>query len=153
MTLREKHIATMTPTKGGTKPVYRLRWVFHFLDGKVRNGIWNGSGNRPEDKAEYINKTGLIRASIQVKDFYGNGIKDLFECDGHDYITAKWIGAVGAGSLLSKQKVNSFTLEPDIIGLSFITRKERVSVFVDGSISSRKHYKNETIDKLREHSK
>lgn len=149
--LREQYIEQMTPRKGRVKPVYRLRWVFHFVNGKSKVGIWNGSSNRFEDSAACINKTNLIAAVIQSEDFYGYGVKTLFECDGHDYITAKWIGASSTGAPMGKWKVEAVTLSPDIIGLSFLTRKERVYVFVDGSISRRPHRVGEQIEKIREH--
>jgi len=141
----------MTPRKGMVKPIYRLRWVYHFVDGRIRPGIWNGASNRFEDTAASINKTCLLFAMIQSEDQIGYGVRTLFECDGHDYITAKWLGASSTGAPMGKWKVEAIKLEPDIIGLSFLTRKERICVFVDGSISRRQHRTDENIEKIREH--
>lgn len=149
--LRDTYIAQMTPRKGQIKPVHRLRWVYHFVDGKSKVGIWNGASNRFEDSAASINKSNLIAAVIQSEDFYGYGVKTLFECDGHDYVTAKWIGASSTGAPMGKWNVEAVKLYPDIIGLSFLTRKERVYVFVDGSIRRRPHRAGEDIEKIREH--
>lgn len=132
-------------------PIYRLRWVFRWVDGKVRRGIWNGASNRFEDTAASINKTGLIQAAIEGEHVTGYGIKTLFECDGHDYASASWMAASSMPALIGKINAGSVRLIPDIIGLSFTTRNERVSVFVDGSISRRPNTEYEKQFKLREH--
>jgi len=149
--LREKHIESMTPRKGNVKPIFRLRWVFHWLDGKVKRGVWNGASNDFGSSAASINKSGLIFAGIEAEDSIGNGITKFYECDGHDYITAKWIAAGSIGAPIGKWNSESIKVTPDIIGLSILTRKERVSVFIDGSISSRPHKLVEKIEKIREH--
>lgn len=152
VSIREKHIASMTPRTGNVKPVYRLRWAFHFSDGRVKYGVWNGSTNNFNDTAAAVNKTGLILAQIQREDFCGGGIQALYECDGHDYVTSKWIGAVSGGAVVGKWNVKSVKRAPDIIGLAFLTRKERVCVLVDGTIQRRPHRVDEKIENIREHS-
>ena len=143
----------MTPRTGQVKPLFRLRWVFHWADGKVKQGIWNGSTNRFEDTAAYLNKTGLLVAQIQSEDFHGYGVRTVYECDGHDYLTAKWLGASGLGVPLGVWKVDAIKLEPAIMGISFLTRKERTTVLVNGTVMVRAHRPDEDQENLREHKK
>jgi hypothetical protein len=149
--IREQKLATMTPKKGRFRQAFRLRWVFRFVDGKVKVGGWNGASNRFEDSAASVNKTGLLVAEIQTEDFHGWGVKTVFSCDGHDYVTAKWFGATCTGVPVGKWEVDAVKLEPDIIGLTFLTRKERVSVFIDGSILRRPHRADDKYEQIREH--
>jgi hypothetical protein len=139
------------PKRKGVYAVYRLRWVFDYADGKKRVGIWNGASNRFDDTCAAVNKTGIIRASIQAEHVTNYGILTAFECDGHDYASAKWVGAASVGCPIGKWKHDSYVVAPDIVGLAFLTRYERVVIYVDGSTSRRPHTDDEAKFKLREH--
>jgi hypothetical protein len=138
------------PKKLGFHHGGRLRWVFKFADRPDKVGMWNGSTNKFEESAAYISKTGIVYAAIQIE-YIGQWTPiTLFECDGHDYVSSRWIGATNAGMGFSMPQ-DSFTAAPSIVGLSFITRSECVSCFVDGSISRRPLKASELKFKLREH--
>ena len=151
MTLREELIQTLKPRKGMIKPIYRLRWVFRFVDGKTKVGSWNGSSNNFNDSAASINKTGLLVAEIQGECFYGYTVKTFFSCDGHDYITSKWKGATNAGMPIGKWKKESYTVTPDIVGLTFYTRKTNACVLVDGRVIIQKNDPKRNLENIREH--
>ena len=151
MNIQENLINDLKPRKGNVKPIYRLRWVFRFLNGKTRAGVWNGSTNNFSDSAASINKTGLLVAEIQGECFHGYGIKTFFSCDGHDYITAKWKAATNAGMPIGKWKKDSYTISPDVVGLTFYTRKINACVLVDGRVIIQKNNVNQNIENVREH--
>ena len=148
---RDKMIRSMIPVCG-FKRIYRLRWKFHFVDGTVKTGIWNGASNNFNDQAASINKANLILAQIQTEDFYGYTIQTVFECDGHDYVTSRWVG-VGSANInrMISSSSNVTNITPTIVGLLFQTRQETISVFVDGSVSRRVNPTNAKIENIREH--
>jgi hypothetical protein len=139
------------PKRYSFQAFYRLRWNFIWVDGKTKTGVWNGATNRFEDSAASINKSGLLVAQIHGEVIHHCSQHVLFECEGQDYVTAKWIAATGMGTGIGNWKYDAVTLEPNIIGLSFVTRKERVCVYVDGSASRRPNTDEEKLFKLREH--
>lgn len=151
--IRQQKIVSLQPKTGMVKPIFRLRWAFHYTNGKIKRGQWNGAANKFDQTAAAINKTGLVAAVIEGEHFDGNSIHQLFACDGHDYVTAKWFSLVGSGVPVGKMwdKIDAIKLPADIIGLTFLTRKERVSVFVDGSMLRRKHRKDDNYENVREH--
>lgn len=150
--MKDDEIIMQMPIVHGFKRIYRLRWVYHFADGTVKTGIWNGASNLFEDTAARINKTGLLTAQMQTEHIFRYGIKTVFECDGHDYISSKWIGTVSGGTGVGKWKKDAFVAAPHIMGLSFLTRTKRYTHFVDGTKSERLHRVNENIENIREHS-
>ena len=149
--LRQDKINSMPAKKGNVKPIYRLRWSFHFLDGKIKYGGWNAATNVFKDSAASLNKTNLLFAVIEGECFDGYGITKFFVCDGHDYISAKWVGTCSSGSMVGKWKQDTITLRPDIVGLCFLTRKIRVTVLINGMVISKPHKQSEKIENLREH--
>ena len=50
------------------QPKYLLRWRFDFIDGTYKFGGWNNPGKTNAMHAWRVNKTGLIRATIEGKD-------------------------------------------------------------------------------------
>ena len=138
------------PKKLGFQALGRLRWVFKFADRADKVGMWNGSTNKFEESAAYISKTGIVYAAIQIE-YLGQWVPHtIFECDGHDYVSSRWIAATNAGMGFNMPVVSA-KLSPTIVGLSFITRNECVSCFVDGSVSRRPLNAIERKFKLREH--
>jgi len=120
----------MLPKIYGVLPWYRLRWRFDFLDGKVRYGIWDGAGDRLDDMAAVVNKTGLARAVIEGEAHHdGYGIKPLFECDGHMYAMARW----RAAAPLPIFPKGSYKSPGKVIGLQFLLANGyKVTVYKDG---------------------
>lgn len=138
------------PKKLGFQNLGRLRWVFKFADRPDKIGMWNGSTNKFEESAAYISKTGIVYAAIQIEIVGQWTPKTMFECDGHNYVSSRWIGATSAGMGFNLP-VDRIKISPSIVGLSFVTRSECVSCFVDGSISRRPLNQNELKFQIREH--
>jgi len=146
----DEKIRKEVPRKLGVQTFGRLRWVFKFADNRPdKIGTWNGASNKFEESAAYISKTGIVYAAIEIE-VIGQWIaRTMFECDGHDYVSSRWVGATSAGMGFNLN--GSYKLSPSIIGLCFVTRKEKVFCFVDGSISRRPLNQYESKFKLREH--
>ncbi|CAB4170002.1 hypothetical protein UFOVP901_26 [uncultured Caudovirales phage] len=107
--------------------LYLLRWRFDFADRPSRIGMWSQSGTRDEDKASFVNTTGLVRASIEGKDVVTREVKALAECDGHDYVVFKWNAAfISTGSFAAGQHV--------LTGLKLVTRDLELDVFPSGDV-------------------
>ena len=127
---------------------YRLRWRFDFADRPSRVGIWNGAG-RHEDGAWAVPKNGLVRAAIEAEDLRTFEQKLMFEVDGADYVSAQW-DAYGRMSGMGPA-AGSMTLRQHVGGLSFLTRTEKVTVSVNGTISRRPLTESEKLFKFHEH--
>jgi hypothetical protein len=139
------------PKKQGIRHLGPLRWVFKFADGRPdKIGVWNGATNNFEESAAYISKTGIVYAAIEWQPIGKWVNHKLFECDGHDYVSSRWIAATNAGCGIGissgKKKLSNA-----IVGLMFITRNKKVSCFVDGSISQKNLNEYEKKFNLREH--
>ena len=107
--------------------LYLLRWRFDFADRPSRMGMWSQSGTRDEDKASFVNTTGLVRACIEGKDIATREVKALAECDGHDYVVFKWNAAfISTGSFAAGQHV--------LTGLKLVTRDLELDVFPSGDV-------------------
>ncbi len=107
--------------------LYLLRWRFDFADRPSKMGMWSQSGTRDEDKASFVNTTGLVRASIEGKDIATREVKVLAECDGHDYVVFKWNAAfISTGSFATGQHV--------LTGLKLVTRDFELDVFPSGDV-------------------
>lgn len=107
--------------------LYLLRWRFDFADRPSRMGMWSQSGTRDEDKASFVNTTGLVRASIEGKDVVTRAVKVLAECDGHDYVVFKWNAAfISHGNFTTGQHV--------LTGLKLVTRDFELDVFPSGDV-------------------
>jgi len=111
---------------------FLLRWRFDFVDGKVKTGCWNGDAIT----AWNINKDGLIRASIEAKDYVTKKIKKMVECKGEDFVNFGWIGFASASAAL----MGGVTVTPNtkIGGLSMLTRDNNVRVFINGAANFKK---------------
>ena len=126
--------------------MYRLRWVFYYTDGKVKRGVWNGTSPRLEDTAVFQNKNNLLVAAIEGEDINGN-LKTFLEIDGKDYVSSTWERIVRLPMMGANIKTSG-----KLVGLSFYTPTEKITVNTDGKISRRilsdreKRFKN-----FREH--
>lgn len=145
---RNEHLL---PKVFGYKHRYRLRWRFDFANKPSKVGVWNGASDLLSDKAAFVDKTGLIRAAIEVEDRLGCIVKPLVEVDGHRYASAKWLTATNLPAFFRRSKVTSMKRQPAIIGLQFLTDSHKVSAFVDGSVSFRDLTDHEKKFNLEEH--
>jgi len=132
-------------------PLWRLRWRFDFIDKAPRIGIWNGTSGSEKDSAWAVDKRGLKSASIQGEFHRDYIVKTFWFCPGEDYATMKWEGAVNIPGVLGFQ--GEVKLAPRIIGLSLLSRSERITVFVNGEITKRPINEDEAKFKIYEHSR
>jgi hypothetical protein len=90
-------------------------------------GMWSQCGTRDEDKASFVNTTGLVRASIEGKDIASRSVKVLAECDGHDYVVFKWNAAfISYGNFANGHHV--------LTGLKLVTRDIELDVYPSGDV-------------------
>lgn len=117
----------------GIRGRQRLRWRFDFPDRPTRYGIWNNSGGSQAESAGTsawcINKTGLVRASIEAEDQEQWTVQTVVECDGWDFVNFRWIAATP----IPFDPGGGFQVAGQIIGLAMDTRDNSYSVFIDGS--------------------
>ena len=107
--------------------MYLLRWRFDFSDKPAKYGMWSQTATRDEDKASFVNTTGLVRASVEGKDITTREVKVLAECDGHDYVLFKWNAAfISHGSFSAGRQV--------LTGLKLMTRDLELDVFPSGEV-------------------
>lgn len=144
-----EQLKSQLPFNFGFQPFYRLRWRFDF-DGKpTKFGGWNAARQNPHEMAAFVDKTGLVRASIEGELIGAWIVKTLFECDGHLYSSTEWNMAASIPAFLPKSDM----IRPgSVIGMSMLTANEKITVFVDGQIKRRALNNYETQFKLREHS-
>jgi len=128
--------------------LYRLRWRFCFAGKPDRRGIWNGASGRPEDGAWAVPKEGLLGAIIEGEDFHTHEVKKFLEIPGEDYVTAQWEAYARIPGFMG---VESVTRAPNIYGLSFKTREEKITVAIDGRVHRRPLSEEEKKFKLKEH--
>lgn len=105
-----------------------LRWRFD-LPKSTKCGLWCSSGNTNEDKACFVNKEGLIRASIEGKNVKNRSLKSFCEIDGPNFCNFEWVGATAIPGVSGGFKVQS-----KIIGLTLVSRDFRTTVYIDGRI-------------------
>ncbi len=135
----------------GFKPKFRLRWCFDFANKPTRYGGWNDTRQLEgitNEMAWTVNKDGLIQARIQGEKL-GEGInRTLFEMDGHEYSSARWVTAAAVGGWWSGTK----TVSPTVIGLTMIGRDKAATIYVDGTGSMLPLTEYEKKHKIKEHS-
>lgn len=132
-------VATYVPRK------YRIRPALEFLKGRRWYGMWD---NPPatDDVANLISaqdRAGLVYACIDVKNWVTKEVKTVVRCARADYVQHRWVFCAPSPSIGLKGGVrlnNAF-----VQGLTIVTRDEKVTIFVDGSI------KREPMNEARNH--
>jgi len=135
--MNNQELINQLPNKYGFKPIFRLRWRFEFRDKPARIGPWNGSSDRKEDKAAFISKTGLTNAIIEAEKHASWGISRLLDIPGSRYVSAQWECCASVPMFLNKDgkpdiRPGSVIAPGTIVGLSFLTPDEKLTVFIDG---------------------
>lgn len=128
---------------------WRLRWRFDLGNGKRRVGIWDASSTAAVDAAWAIDKTGLRKAAIEAENVLTHELWTPLEMDGHDYAFCQWEAFARSPSLGNFDSVQLIT---KIAGLTMYTNDERLTVWVDGSITRHPLTDDERAFKFREHS-
>jgi hypothetical protein len=129
---------------------YRLRWRFDFASRPSRFGIWNNSGARPEDGAWRVPKDGLVRACIEAECALTFKTTVLVDVPGPDYVTALWEAFARSTGGVQNQD-GSVRLRTSIAGLSFLTRTEKITVWMDGRVERRPLTAEEAVFDQHEH--
>lgn len=107
----------------GDRWLYRWRFDFHHKPTKF--GGWQGSSNRTEDMASFVNKDGLAFARIEGKHFLTREVKVFAECQGWDFLNFEYLACLISNNRSSLNFV---------YGLRLRTDKELISCFADGSV-------------------
>jgi hypothetical protein len=105
-----------------------LRARFDYANGKTWRGLWNRSGEQITDQAWAQNKEGILRAGIEIKDCCTKEVLRAAEIPGQDFRNFQWL------ALAPYQFTNGVPIQGENVGLQMLTRSEKVTVFIDGSI-------------------
>lgn len=112
-------------------PRYELRWRFDFAQKVTRCGMWSRSSNKTEEMAAFVNKDGLILASIEAKNYYTQEQFIIAECNGQDFVNFKWIAE--RHSVTGGTGLYSFSNWHQLVGLKLVTRDFDLNVHFDGT--------------------
>lgn len=147
MSITDEQLSKQLPIIQGFKPWYRLRWRFQFSDGKPdKYGQWNGS----QIAAWSVNKANILYAVIEGEKIGAWSIHEFVRVPGPMYATCKWVAACGV-STKAVGKYGAIQKAGDIVGLTFQTNDEAITVFIDGRIDRRSLTDYERKFKLKEH--
>ena len=140
--MQDAELKRQLPRNFGYSPMYRLRWVFHFADGRVKTGAWNGTSQNPQDMAAYVDKTGLLWACIEGEKVGAWTTKELARIEGQDYMTTNWRAALNAPAFGDKD----YVAPGAIVALEMVGRKSTKRVFVDGTVQEVQHSKEPQLN-------
>ena len=76
--------------------MYLLRWVFHYLDGRKKHGLWSDPG-RADDKSTQAwsqPTSGLANACVEARCLRTGKEIVMAEIKGADFCAFQWIGTV-----------------------------------------------------------
>lgn len=141
-------------TNPAQTPVYpkrlNLRWRFDYVAAPSRYGSWDYASGREEDTAERQPKAGLRRATIEARDVFTGAVFPVVEMDGHMFVTCRGIGYAVLPATMGNGAV---PLRPvtRVIGISFWTPTEKISVYVSGNVVRQALTSAERGLRLREH--
>lgn len=128
---------------------YRLRWRFDFAGKPSKFGVWNLATENPANKACFVDKTGLVRASIEGEDIETFKTVTLFECDGHEYVSCQGEAFVKVSNVLGLS--GSQQPRVHLSGVSFLTREEKVTAHCNGQVTRRPLTDKEKSFNFEEH--
>ena len=130
MFMQDKELKAQLPLNYKFSPIYRLRWRFDFNGKNTKYGGWNSASTNPRDMAAFVNKEGLVRASIEGEKIKGYALKTFVEIQGSEYVSCSWIMAAS----LPVFNAGRFTTSGAVIGMAMFTETEVTKVFVDGQV-------------------
>lgn len=93
--------------------------------------MWSRSSNKTEEMAAFVNKDGLILASIEAKNYYTQEQFIIAECNGQDFVNFKWIAE--RHSVTGGTGLYSFSNWHQLVGLKLVTRDFDLNVHFDGT--------------------
>lgn len=110
-----------------------VRWRFVFNDNRPdKVGMWSAHGNDESTWAWCHNRENLSKAIIETKDFISREIKQVVVCDGWNFVNFQWVGGVS----INPMNVKAGNGRSAILGLTLLTRDKKVTVRIDGKIST-----------------
>ncbi len=146
MSITDEQLAQQLPHNHGFKPFWRVRWKFEFSDKRPPvYGQWSGDAI----SAWKVDKRNLMYAVIEGEKIGSWCQKEFLRIPGHAYATAKWVAATSVYTDFASGRVAN--KPTDILGLTFHTNEEAITVFVNGSIERRPLGAEAKKFKLREH--
>lgn len=104
-----------------------FRWRFDFHSKDTKCGPWNGSSNRIEDMASYVNKDGCSYARIEGKHFLTKEVKILAEVPGFLFLNCEYLAA----KIFSGNAAINF-----VYGMRIRTESRLVTCYADGSCTN-----------------
>jgi hypothetical protein len=114
---------------------YKFRWVLEYANGRVKRGGWNADTNDASLQAWAQSKSGLVRASIESCD-PNRVTRRVVECPGADFCSFEWVyeGRIGKFG----------PVDARIIGMTILTRSERVTMLSCGKAEVNARPENES---------
>lgn len=109
---------------------YLLRWRFDYAGRPPSLGMWLNPGAIEQNGAWRQVREGLVRASIESKDFYSREIATQAECPGADFVNFEWATLASLDPIGLRGAVTPRTR---LVGLSLVDRKDITTLYVDGT--------------------
>lgn len=132
---------------------FRLRWRFEFSQGKnAVVGVYDSASDLPRDSAWAINKEHLAYVIIEGENRHTFGLRRLLVCEAAAYVSMQWEAYSKSPSLGLKASHGEFKLQPNISGLSILTREEKITCWTNGTISRELLSEHDKTWKIKEHS-
>ena len=131
----------LTQTQKYVPEYYRLRWVMEYSDGRQITGMWSIPGNDKFALASMQSREGLVRVSVHGKHKASKELRILASRPAEIFREFRWISAIktpGAG-------FGSQSFHANIQGMELITDQEKITVMINGSVSSEPNNKKRII--------
>lgn len=138
-------VATIDDPRYFMEPRLSLAWRFEYIDGGVVACAWN----HDDPPASAYFRSGLLRASILVKENATGRMVMLAECPGDDFIEVRWIRMhgtpAGLSAYLQKLNVDEVKIRGRIHGIILVSRVERMTVMIDGMTRSQPNIQEDAV--------
>lgn len=131
---------------------FRLRWRFEFHDRPAKVGVWDNATEKQTDAAWAVNKTGLAFAIIEAEDRQTFATRQLVVVDGHEYASMQWEAYSKSPSFGLAGAHGAVTLRSNIVGLSILTRDEKITSWVNGKTVRSALSDHDKLWEITEHS-
>lgn len=130
---------------------FRLRWRFEYSDGKApKNGVWDNATQKESDSAWAANKTNLLYAIIEAEDRQTCQLLRRVVVEGQDYASMQWEAYAKTPGFF--KGAGEFKLRQHLAGLSILTRSEKITCWVNGSVERAPLSEHDKTWAIREHS-
>lgn len=111
---------------------YLLRWRFDYLSRPAVFGMWSNPGNIQQSGAWRQNREGVLRASVEAKDYFTRAITVLAECPGQDFVNFEWLALASLNPFGVRGSITPLT---KLGGLAIRSRNELIQVYTSGEVS------------------